>query len=159
MALPAPGTFSSLSAETPCYTYNWNNNVGGGAQTIVYTDCNGNAGITQSPGSTIGTNGTFCARSTNSPGGVSVNQAGNCGCKTWYNRVFNTTAGNTYTFSFIDCNGQPAKKSITTGGGPSPGDVSFRCCSKSKPVVVVVGGSYNLDQSIDAQYCDRGLVG
>lgn len=166
MSLPAPGTFVSLSAKTPCYTFSWNNNVGGGAQTIVYTDCNGFAGRTQSPGSTIGTNGSFCARSTNSPGGVSISQGGNCPCINWYSRVFNATNNATWIFSWLDCNGQQARKSITTGSGPLPGDVSFYCCANSKPVIISAGGSYDLDQQPigdgnlpPAYYCRRDLVG
>jgi hypothetical protein len=159
MALPGPGTFGGLSAETPCYTYNWNNNVGAGAQTIVYTDCNGKAGITQSPGSSIGTNGTFCARSANEPGGVSVNQAGSCPCKSWYNRIFNAQKNANYTFSWIDCNGQPAQKRITTSDGVGPGEASFYSCSKSKPILIISGGSHDLEQRLEYQYCNRDLVG
>jgi hypothetical protein len=66
----------------------------------------------------------------------------------------------------LDCNGQPAQKSITTGGGPSPGDVSFYSCGNSKPVVIVVGGSYDLSYEAigdgnlpPTYYCRRDLVG
>jgi hypothetical protein len=158
MALPAPGTFSSLSAETPCYTYNWQNNIGEG-RTITYVDCNGKAGITQS--APAGQSGTFCARSVSGVpgGGVSVNEAGSCPCKTWYNRIFNAQKNANYTFSWIDCNGQPARKTITTSDGVLPGDAAFYSCSKSKPILIVSGGSHDLTQSLEAQYCARQVVG
>lgn len=166
MALPGPGTFASLSAKTPCYTYNWNNNIGQ-ARTINYTDCNG-ASASQAVPATLNANGSFCARSTQSVagGGVSVNQAGSCPCINWYSRVFNATNNATWIFSWLDCNGQPARKSITTGSGPLPGDVSFYCCANSKPVIISAGGSYDLDQQPvgdgnipPTYYCRRDLVG
>jgi hypothetical protein len=165
MALPAPGTFSSLSAKTACYTYNWQNNIGEG-RTITYLDCNGFAGRTQS--APAGQSGNFCARSVSEVpgGGVSVNAAGNCPCITWLTRLFNATNNATWVFSWLDCNGQPAQKTITTGGGPSPGDVSFYSCGNSKPVVIVVGGSYDLSYEAigdgnlpPTYYCRRDLVG
>ena len=154
MALPAPGTFSSLSAETPCYTFNYAAGPFASPTNVPYVDCNGlSVSIVVSASQT----GTFCARSANSVGQVNVDNVGSCPCKTWYNRVFNTTPGYTYTFSFIDCNGQPAKRTITTSG--DPGQASFNCCSKSKPVVIVSGGGYDLDQRLEYQYCNRDLVG
>jgi hypothetical protein len=153
MALPGPATFSSLSAETTCYTYNWQNNIVDN-KTITYVDCNGKTGITQS--APAGQNGSFCARSiTTDPGGVSVSQAGNCGCKTWWNRIINSAAGNAYTFSWLDCNGQPARKTIITGLQGA----SFYSCVKSKPNLIISGGPHDLVQTLEYQYCNRGLVG
>lgn len=158
MALPSPGTFSSLSAETPCYTYNWNNNIGE-ARTINYTDCNG-ASASQAVPATLNANGSFCARSTQSVagGGVSVDQAGSCPCKTWYNRVFNSAAGRQYTFGWIDCNGQYAQRKITIPNA-GPTEASFWACSKSKPKLIISGGPGDLDQRLEYQYCNREYVG
>jgi hypothetical protein len=155
MALPGPGTFGGLSAETPCYTFNWQNNIGEG-RVVYYTDCNGVSGLVQS--APAGQSGNFCGRTaTAGPGGgVGVNEAGSCPCKTWYTRLFNSADGRNYTFAWIDCNGQPARKNVVVEGFNEP---TFYCCSKSKPVVIISGGPYNLDQRLEAQYCARQLVG
>jgi hypothetical protein len=154
MALPAPGTFSSLSAETPCYTFNYAAGPFAPSTNVPYTDCNGlSASITASASQT----GTFCARSASSVGQVNVDNVGTCPCKTWNNYLFNSAEGRNYTFSWIDCNGQPVIKNIVIEN--IPGNYSFFSCSKSKPVVIVSGGPYDLTQTLEYQYCNRGLVG
>jgi hypothetical protein len=40
-----------------------------------------------------------------------------------------------------------------------PGDAAFYSCSKSKPILIVSGGSHDLTQTLEYQYCNRGLVG
>lgn len=157
MALPAPGTFGSLSAETPCYTYNWNNNIGE-ARTINYTDCNG-ASASQAVPATLNANGSFCARSTQSVagGGISVDQAGNCPCKTWYNQISNSAPGRTYTFEWIDCNGQYAKETLTIAN-TGPALASFNSCSKSKPKLIYSSAPGDLTQNLLYQYCNRDYV-
>jgi hypothetical protein len=155
MSLPGPGTFSSLSAETTCYTYNWQNNIASD-RNIPYTDCNGTTGLNQF--APAGQNGSFCARSRGSVpgGGVTVSEVGNCGCKTWWNRIINSALGRTYTFSWLDCNGQPATKTIVAGVG---GQASFFSCAKSKPNLIISGGPGDLVQTLEYQYCNRGSVG
>ena len=154
MALPGPGTFSSLSAETPCYTFNYA--AGPFAQTtnVPYVDCNGlSVSIVVSAAQT----GTFCARSANSVGQITVDNVGSCSCKTWYSVLYGYDYI-TYTFEWIDCNGQPAKKTAVGLGAYIP--ITFYSCSKSKPRLVgnpsIIGG---LNQSLEAQSCDRNLVG
>ena len=155
MALPGPGTFSSLSAETPCYTFNYA--AGPFAQTtnVPYVDCNGKSvSVVVSAAQT----GTFCARSANNVGQVNVDNVGSCPCKTWYTRVFNSAAGRDYTFAWVDCNGQPAQKRIVMPDVAIP-EVAFFTCCKSKPVMIISGGPHDLDQRLEYQYCNRGLVG
>lgn len=157
MALPGPGTFSSLSAETPCYTFNYTAGAFAPTQNIVYVDCNGIAGRTQLVSG--GGSGTFCARSiTNDGSQITITQAGSCACKTWYTRVFNSAVGRDYTFAWVDCNGQPAQKRIVMPDVVIP-EVAFFTCCKSKPVVIISGGPHDLDQRLEYQYCNRDLVG
>ena len=156
MALPGPGTFSSLSAETPCYTFNYTAGAFAPTQNIIYVDCNGIAGRTQLVSG--GGSGNFCARSITDDGSqITITQAGSCACKSWYTRVFNSAAGRDYTFAWLDCNGQPAQKRVITAG--IYGEASFYACSKSKPVMIISGGPFDITQEAYFQYCNRSVVG
>jgi hypothetical protein len=157
MSLPGPGTFSSLSAETPCYTYNWQNNIASD-RNIPYTDCNGTTGLTQF--APAGQSGNFCARSRGSVpgGGVTVTQAGDCPCKTWWTRVFNSANGRTYTFSWLDCNGQYAQKTIRIAD-TGPTTASFFSCSNSAPNLISQSGPGDIANEIAQNNCNRTNVG
>jgi hypothetical protein len=163
MALPAPGTFSSLSAKTACYTFNYAAGQFAETTNVPYVDCNGySVSIVVSAAQT----GSFCARSANSVGQITITQGGNCPCITWRTRLYGAQNNATFTFGWLDCNGQQGLKIMTTSAGPLPGDISFYSCGNSRPVVLSGPLNYTLQYEAigdgnlpPTYYCRRDLVG
>jgi hypothetical protein len=164
MALPGPGTFSSLSAKTACYSYSYYAGQFAQPTNVPYVDCNGfNVSIVVNASGS----GTFCARSAPSGvGQVVITQGGNCPCITWYTRLYGAQNSATFTFAWLDCNGQPSRKIMTTSAGPLPGDISFYSCGNSRPVVLSGPLNYTLQYEAfgdgnlpPTYYCRRDLVG